>query len=298
MKKIYFLLFLLFISGQIFAQDIVDKLDMFLSKKYIESNDGMYLYLEISINNRNEDSIFLLKDYSFIKVFEEENGNILYLSSWIDNIDFLKNTSALYHNPRMIEIRSMQVVYVPILIPIQNISESFNKDKTIKRIEGLKYSLDRYITEDISWANNVDDFASNIIKKVYDLEFNHNEYTNKYGNIVLSQIKPPEWMLGTWKTNGKTIPDGEIINSTLRYLKVVPDDIFEGSISTSESIHGWLITRAENTIFQSYDELNYKLDIRFKNGRMDYYHFFMEDGNLIMHHKNYNGLFIFRLERE
>ena len=303
MQKSSFVLFIIFICVKISAQDIVDNLDMFLSTKYIEANDNKYIYLEIHINNRNPNAIFLLKDYNFANILEEENGNVLFLSSWISNIDTLKYTSALYHNPRMIEIRSMQVVYVPILLQIPNTFTNINKNKVIKNIEGLKYSLERNITEHISWAENVDEFAQNIVNRVNNLEFNYNEYTHKYGNIIVSQIRPPEWMMGNWKTDGITLPDGSINNTTLRYLKVVKDDFIEERLVTSssylsESIHGWLITRAKNTISQSYDENNYKLDINFANGRMDYYHFYMENEYLIMRHKNHNGLFIFRFIRE
>ena len=119
---------------KIFSQDIVDNLDMFLSTIYIESNDNIYLYLEIHVNNRNPDTVFLLKNYRFIDIVEEENENILFLSSWINDIDIIKYTSALYHNPEMIEIRSMQVVYEPILLQIPNTFANINKNKVIKRI--------------------------------------------------------------------------------------------------------------------------------------------------------------------
>ena len=296
MNKLRFVLFIFLICAKISAQDIVDNLDMFLSTKYINSNENAYIYLEISIWNRNPDTIFILKDYNLINLIEEDDGIILFLSSWISNIDFLKRTSALYHNPRMVEIRNRQSVYIPLLLQIPNGINILNKNKVIKKIEGLKYSLEEYITKDITWARNVDEFARNIVNKVNDLTFNYSEHTHKYGNIIVSQIKPPEWMLGKWKTDGKT-------NSNLKYVSVVKDDFFEERLLTStsyssESIHGWLITRAENTISQSYDKNNYKLDINFANGRIDYYQFYMENEYLIMQHKNHNGLFIYRLERE
>jgi hypothetical protein len=145
----------------------------------------IYLYLEIHVNNQNPDTVFLLKNYRFIDIVEEENGNILFLSSWINDIDIIKYTSALYHNPEMIEIRSMQVVYVPILLQIPNTFANINKNKVIKRIEGLKYSLVEYITEDISWARNVDEFAQNIIKKVNDLEFNYRQPLKTHNMAII-----------------------------------------------------------------------------------------------------------------
>jgi hypothetical protein len=303
MKRVIFSLFIAFSCFRIYAQDIVDNLDMFLSTKYINSNENSYIYLEIYIYNRNPDTIYILKDYSLSNIVENDDGIILFLSSWISRIDLLKHSSALYHNPRMVEIRSRQTVYIPILIQIPDEMNIIGTNKVIKKIEGLKYSLVEYITADISWARNVDEFAQNILDRVNDLDFNYNEYTHKYGNIIVSQIKPPEWMLGTWKTDGKTLPDGNIINSTLRYLKVVENDFFEERLVSSnsylsESIHGWLITRVENTISQSYGENNYKIDIVFENGRIDYYYFHIDNGYLFMHHKNHNGLFIFRFERE
>jgi hypothetical protein len=302
MKRITFVSFIILTCARIYAQNI-DDLDMFLSTKYLNSNESSYIYLEISILNRNPDTIFILKDYNLINIIEDEDGIILFLSSWISRIDLIKYTSAFYHNPRMIEIRNRQTVYIPLLLQVPNEINIIDKNKVIKKIEGLKYSLVEYITEDISWARNVDEFAQNILDRVNDLEFNYNEYTHKYGNIIVSQIKPPEWMLGTWKTDGKTIPDGNIINSTLRYLRVLEDDFFKERLVAndrylSESIHGWLITRIENTISQSYGDNNYRLDITFVNGRIDYYYFYMNNENLIMQHRNHNGLFIFRFERE
>jgi hypothetical protein len=303
MKRLNIVLFIILICVKISAQDIVDNLDIFLSTKYINANEDTYIYLEISIWNRNPDTIYILKDYDLINIIEDEDGLILSLSSWISRIDLLKHTSALYHNPRMVEIRNRQRVYIPLLLQIPDGINVFDKNKVVKKIDGLFYSLVEYITEDISWARNVDEFAQNIINRVNDLEFNYNEYTHKYGNIIISQIRPPEWMMGSWKTNGKTIPNGNIINSTLRYLRVVEDDFFEERLVTSdsylsESIHGWLITRVENTISQIYGENFFMLDIAFANGRIDYYHFYMENEYLIMHHKNHNGLFIFRFEKE
>ena len=59
------------------------------------------------------------------------------------------------------------------------------------------------------------------------LEVAYNEFTHKYGNIVVSQIRPPEWMLGNWKTDSNI--------STLRYLRVVEDDFFQERLVTSNS---------------------------------------------------------------
>jgi hypothetical protein len=294
MKKISIILFLVFTCIKISAQNIVDNLDMFLSTQYIESDEYIYIYLEILINNRNQNSIFLLKDYDFVNIIEEEDGNILFLSSWVDRIDNMKNSSALYHNPRMIEIRNMQVVYVPIFLKIPNSFTEINKNRIINKIDGLKYSLVEYITEDISWAKNVDEFALNILGKVDDLKFNYNKHTHKYGGIIVSQIKPPEWMLGTWKTDGAAFLGSDTIKTTARSLNVTSDDILQNN----ESLHGWLITRIENTITQSYGDNTYNLDIAFVNGRIDYYHFTMDNGYLIMNHSNHNGLFAHRFERE
>ena len=59
MKRLSFVLSLSLICVKIFSQDIVDNLDMFLSTRYIESNDNIYLYLEIHVNNRNPDTVFI-----------------------------------------------------------------------------------------------------------------------------------------------------------------------------------------------------------------------------------------------
>jgi hypothetical protein len=84
---------------------------------------------------------------------------------------------------------------------------------------------------------------------------------------------------------------------------VTEDYFFEKSLVTNsrystDSIHGWLITRSENTIVQNYGDNFYRLDINFASGRNDYYRFYMENGYLIMHNKNHNGLFIYRFEKE
>ena len=116
MKKIIFMVIYCIFCINLHCQDIIDNLDMFLSHKYIDSINESYIYIEISIWNRNMESLFVLKNYSIENIVEEEDGIIIYLSSWIDNLDFLKNTSAMYHNPPMIEFRNRQHIYLPLLL--------------------------------------------------------------------------------------------------------------------------------------------------------------------------------------
>jgi hypothetical protein len=288
MKKIIYLMVLLFCSKNIYCQNIIENLDMFLSHKYLNSGNDLYVYFEISIWNRNAESIFVLKNYDIVDVIEEEDGIIFILSSWVDKLDFLKYTSAMYHNPSMIEFRNMQRVYLPLLLKIPENNANIDQNKIIKEIRRLKYSLNEHITEDIVLASNVDEFADEIREKVNDLTFIYNMYNRKYGNIIVSQIKPPEWLIGTWITDGLAVLDGNTeIMTTTRNLRFVYDDFFTTNLG---SIHGWLITRAENTIIQNYTENSYHLYIYFANGRVDYYHFTMENSNLIMEQRNQNGL--------
>ena len=280
MKRLNFILFIILACVRISAQDIVDNLDMFLSTKYINSNENSYIYLEISIWNRNPDTIFILKDYNLINIIEDEDGIILFLSSWISNIDFIKRTSALYHNPRMVEIRNRQNVYIPLLLQIPNEINIINKNKVVKKIDGLIYSLERYITEDISWAENVDEFVQDILNRVNALEFNYNQYTHKYGNIMINEIILPDWLIGTWMI------EEEII-------KIVSNDIF----INDESFYGTLLNQIDNTITQNCGNNYYELNVSYENGDIMYMRFIYEYDNVTMSVGDNNESYTFSLTK-
>jgi len=58
MKRILFFVIYLFCCFNIFCQDTIDNLDMFLSHRYITSTNELYIYIEISIWNRNIHNIY------------------------------------------------------------------------------------------------------------------------------------------------------------------------------------------------------------------------------------------------
>jgi hypothetical protein len=247
---------------------------MFLSHKYIESSDELYIYIEIEIWNRNIESLFVLKNYR-IKDIVEEDGIIIHLSSWIDDLDYLKNTSAMYHNPSMIEFRKQQSVYLPLLLKLPENYRNIDKNKTIKEIKGLKYSLNQYITEDISWAENVDEFASGIRQKVNELVFVYNKYNYKYGKLWISPLEHPSWIMGTWVIEDY-YQDDEIDNNDCVIFQ--NDDIFFFGWSQNEYYFRSIYDIMTQNIYDNCYELKLEED----NGRIYIIKYTLEGEHLLM----------------
>ena len=271
MKKIIYLVVLLFCNKNIYCQNTIENLDMFLSHKFLISANDLYVYIEISIWNRNAESIFVLKNYDIVDVIEEEDGIILILSSWIDRLDYLKYTSAMYHDPQMIEFRNMQSVYLPLLLKIPENNVNFDQNKIIKEIKGLKYSFSQYITEDISWASNVDEFADGIRGKVSELIFVYNKYDHKYGNLWISPLSPPEWIIGTWIVDRffneeRVSPNDRIIferNDVLYFWNNLNELYFEYGFNKIEQN---IFDNDYEIIFQADDGAIFSINFKLENG--------------------------------
>jgi hypothetical protein len=259
---------------------------MFLSHKYINSNDGLYVYIEISIWNRNTEKIFVLKNYDINNIVEEDDGIILHLSSWIDKLDFLKYSSAMYHNPPMIEIRNKQKVYLSILLKIPDKNGDIDKSKNIKEIIGLKYSLQEYITEDISWAENIDEFANGIKENVDNLIFVYNQYNNKYGNVWVSPLEPPEWAMGTWVVDGEEISN----NSRIIFRK---NDIIFFHLSLNE----YFLMSIYKSMKQNIYDNNYEIILEGENDEVNLIKFKFEEGHLLIEDKINNEIVSYKLNK-
>ena len=275
MKRILFFVIYLFCCFNIFCQDTIDNLDMFLSHRYITSTNELYIYIEISIWNRNIHNIYILKNYDVINIVEEEDGIILILSSWIDQLDYLKYTSAMYHNPPMVEIRHMQRAYLSLLLKIPVDNMSIDRSKTIKQIVGFKYSLNQYITEDISWASNVNEFASGIRQNVNDLVFNYNKYSRKYGNSWISPLQPPDWLLGTWVTD-RYFNEKEVSNNDR--LIFLTDNIIHFWRNLNEFFFMSIYDKMEQNIYEN----NYNITLIEDEGRIWLINYKLEGEYLIV----------------
>ena len=275
MRKLIFIVIYFIFCIDLYCQNIIDNLDMFLSHKYIESTDGLYIYIEISIWNRNIENLFILKNYNIKNIVEEEDGIIIYLSSWIDNLDFIKNTSAMYHNPQMIEFRNRQHVYLPLLLKIPENIINIDVDKNIKEIIGLKYSLQEYITQDISWADNVDEFALGIKSKINELNFIYNKYNRKYGNLWISPLQPPYWIMGTWVIE-EYYQDNEI--DDIDCVIFQNDDIIYYGWSQNEYFFMSIFDRMTQNIYENH----YEIKIEENNGRINIIKFTLEEEHLLI----------------
>jgi len=250
----------------------MDNLDMFLSHKYIESTDGLYIYIEISIWNRNIENLYVLKNYKIKEIIEEEDGINIYLSSWIDNLDYLKYTSAMYHNPPMIEFRNKQHVYLPLLLMIPENNKNIDKNKKIKEIIGLKYSLQEYITQDISWAKDVDEFALGIKEKVNELIFIYNKYNRMYGNLWIP-LKPPDWIIGIWVIEENYQDDAIDNNDCIIFQK---NDIF----LFGDNLYEYYFMSIYNIITQNIYENIYEIKLMENNDKSYILNFKLEGEHL------------------
>jgi hypothetical protein len=288
MKKIIYLISWLFCCINIYSQDIIDNLDMFLSKKYINSTNELYVYIEISINNRNINNLYVLKNYDIINIIEEEDGIILILSSWIDELDHLKYSSAMYHNPEMIEIRYKQMVYISLLLKVPENKINIDKNKKIKEIKGLKYSLNKYITEDITWANDVNEFASGIRNNVNEIVFIYNKYNHKYGNLWATAINPPNWILGTWVVD-KYINDKNVSNNDRIIFEI--DNILYFWLNLNEIYFSHGFNEMEQIILGN----NYNIIFKSDEGMIFSINFKLEGEYLFSEHLTNNGIIKYRL---
>ncbi|QQO07609.1 hypothetical protein [Breznakiella homolactica] len=146
---------------------------------------GNYVYIEVRIYNRNEEPVFVLTPYSIGSV-EERNGCLkIDLLNWLNFVKPSESSdgnhwysSALFHNPRMIEIRNKQTVYIPLFMEIPEEYLSLNWKKQIIEITGLKYSFREYITYDITYTEDPMGFYTEVEKNVKSMtiKVEKNEY--------------------------------------------------------------------------------------------------------------------------
>jgi hypothetical protein len=165
----------LFFVSKAYSQS-AENISIYLEKQnFIEE----YVFIELSIYNRNPETIYVLKDYVIDEIIEtNETIKFLIKSSWLssclgydENGDLIWISSAIHHNPSMIEIRNNQSTYVSLLLKIPDKHSDSYKNKIITEIDGIKFSFHEYITEDISHAENVIGFYNEILKKLNDLKY-------------------------------------------------------------------------------------------------------------------------------
>jgi len=181
----------------------------------------------------------------------------------------------MYHNPPMVEIRHMQRAYLSLLLKIPVDNMSIDRSKTIKQIVGFKYSLNQYITEDISWASNVNEFASGIRQNVNDLVFNYNKYSRKYGNSWTSPLQPPDWLLGTWVTD-RYFNEKEVSNNDR--LIFLTDNIIHFWRNLNEFFFMSIYDKMEQNIYEN----NYNITLIEDEGRIWLINYKLEGEYLIV----------------
>jgi hypothetical protein len=183
--KLFYIISLFFVSN-IHAQNNSNIYIYLANHKFIDD----YIFIELSITNRNTETIYILKNYYIDEIIEtNENIKFIIKSSWLSNClsydgngELIWASTSMYHNPPMFEIRNNQRMYVSLLINIPSKYNNINKNKIINEIEGLKFSFYEYITEDISYAENPLEFYNGILEKINDLKYIQENYFNLLWN--------------------------------------------------------------------------------------------------------------------
>ena len=104
-----------------------------------------YLIIELIINNRSQETIYVLKNYYIDNIVEEDEYLKLSIkSNWLSSCIGFNDEgkvewigSSWYHGPMMVEIRNGQIVYLTLIL---NITDKINITKKINEIAGIKYS--------------------------------------------------------------------------------------------------------------------------------------------------------------
>ena len=139
--KLFSVVFIM-LSSNIFTQEkekILINIDKYL---FIEN----YLFIELSIYNKNDATVYLLKEYYFDDIIEiDDNLKISVISKNITSIINIDNegneyiSSSIHHECKMIDVRSGQFVNLVLLLNIPKNFEQINRNKKIIEICGIKY---------------------------------------------------------------------------------------------------------------------------------------------------------------
>ena len=144
-----------------------------------------YIFIEIGIHNRTQQTIYVLKEY-YIEDLTIENNNIILTvtSSWLSSIvgfDSIGNiiwiSSSINHRPTMIEIRENQIGYLSLLLRLPDIDYDIGNSSILFEITGIRYSTDRNVTANGISFDLILDQYNYILSKFLTLGY---RYTDVY----------------------------------------------------------------------------------------------------------------------
>ena len=178
LRKIYFMLLLLFIFPNIIYAQIEQNIHILLLRsRFIEN----YLFIELYIQNRTLETIYVLKDYYIDEIIDNneylkltiESSKLNSFIGYDDNGELEWISSAIWHEPNMVEIRSNQNSYLTLLLNIPNNFTEINRNNKINEIIGIKYSIQeyRYILKPELWEEDLFLFINDIRQSFYDIQY-------------------------------------------------------------------------------------------------------------------------------
>ena len=160
------------------SQNIEQNINVLLLRTNFIEN---YLFLELSIQNRTLETIYVLKNYFIEEIIEDNEYIKLLIRSnrlnglvgYNDNGEMEWISSAIWHEPPIVEIRSNQSSYLTLLLIIPDEFIKINKDYEINEIVGIKYSVQEYnnILNIELWEKDLLLFFDNIQQSFYDLRY-------------------------------------------------------------------------------------------------------------------------------
>jgi hypothetical protein len=124
LRKIHFLFLLLFIIPHLYAQNEQNINVLLLRSKFFEN----YLFIELYVQNRTSETIYVLKNYYIEKIIENDEylelsikANALNgLIGYDDNGEIEWISLSMFHEPSIVEIRSNQGSYLTLLLDISD----------------------------------------------------------------------------------------------------------------------------------------------------------------------------------
>ena len=172
------MLLLVFIVPNIIYAQIEQDINVLLVKSNFIEN---YLFIELLIQNRSSETIYVLKDYYIDEIIEIDDFLKLEIKSnrlnglvgYNDAGEMEWISLAMWHEPSIIEVRNNQISFLTLLLDIPDQFVRINKNSEINEIIGIKYSIMEYkfITRRDLWEEDVLLFIENIRKNFYDLEY-------------------------------------------------------------------------------------------------------------------------------
>ena len=155
-----------------------------ISHKIIDN----YIYIEIGIHNRTQQTIYVMKNY-FIENLAIDNNRLVLLikSSWLSsivgfgdkgNIEWV--SPSINHNPTMIEIRENQMGYLALLLRLPDNYTHLENNNILYEIIGIKYSMEENVTANNIIFRSIWHHYNYILNKIQTFNF---RYTNIFGGI-------------------------------------------------------------------------------------------------------------------